>query len=332
MMKLKLKYAISVIRYTIMKLISQWKQVLFLLQFGIICWLIYSKSNTKETVNLQFFYEANPVSKRNANFTLTPHLKREDHFLVILVATRPNEVEERRAIRVTWGQKRMWLGKKVLTLFLIGKDSERWNPGKQSIGEENVQYGDIISQNFIESYNNLTLKTIMGFQWISEFCPKAEYVMKVDSDVFVNVKHLVHFLLKTNKTISSQFFTGFPFINTKPHRGSFAKAYISKTDYPFSVYPPYCSGLGYVLSGELSLKIYEMMGHVKPVRFEDVFVGICLKILGVNLHIPEKELFFIQKPKFDKCVYSRLIAVHGVSPRQLTSYWEDLQGLEISSC
>lgn len=329
-MKLKLTYAISVVRYTIMKLISQWKQILFLLQFGIICWLIYLQSDSNKTINLQFFYEANPVSKRIPNFTLTPPLKceGEDHFLVILVATRPNEVEARQAIRVTWGQKRTWLGKNVLTLFLIGKDDERWN---QSIEEEYAQYGDIISQNFIESYNNLTFKTIMGFQWISEFCPNAEYVMKVDSDVFVNVKYLVHFLLKTNKIIS-EFFTGFPFINTKPHRWFVAKAYISTTDYPFNVYPPYCSGLGYVFSGELSLKIYEMMGHVKPVKFEDVFVGICLKLLGVKLHIPDKGLFFIQKPKFDKCLYSRLIAVHGVSPWQLMKYWEDLRGLEISSC
>ncbi|XP_051873203.1 UDP-GalNAc:beta-1,3-N-acetylgalactosaminyltransferase 1-like [Pristis pectinata] len=318
----------------IMRLISQRKWLFLLLLFSVVFWLIFCTYNTKENISWWWFYKQKPIYKRNSSFTLTPYLKCEgdDHFLVILVATRPNEIEARQAIRVTWGQERMWLSKKVLTLFLIGKDAEHQSHGKQSVEEEFAQYGDIISQNFIESYNNLTLKTMMAFQWISEFCPKAEYVMKVDSDVFINVKYLVTYLLKINKNVSSDFFTGYPFINTKPHRGFVKKAYISKTDYPFSIYPPYCSGLGYVFSGELGLKIYNMMSHVKPIRFEDVYVGICLKILGVNLHIPEEGLFFLKQVKFDKCLFSRLIAVHDVTPQQLNSYWEDLQGLEISTC
>ncbi|XP_069752889.1 UDP-GalNAc:beta-1,3-N-acetylgalactosaminyltransferase 1-like isoform X1 [Narcine bancroftii] len=316
------------------KLISKWKKVLFLFLCGVVCLLIFLKSDSTENFNWQFFYEQNPIYERNSNFTLTPHLKceSEDYFLVLLVATRPNEVETRRAIRSTWGHKRMWLGKRVVSLFLIGKDGEHQSHGKLSMEEEYAQYGDIISQDFIESYNNLTLKTIMAFQWIAEFCPKAEYMMKVDSDVFVNVKNLVIFLLKINKNISSDFFTGYPFINTKPHRGFVTKAYISKTDYPFSMYPPYCSGLGYVLSGDLALKIYKLMSHVKPFRFEDAYVGVCLKILGVNIHIPEKELFFVQKLQFDKCLFSRLIAVHDVTPQQLNSYWKDLKSLEINTC
>ncbi|XP_062900960.1 UDP-GalNAc:beta-1,3-N-acetylgalactosaminyltransferase 1-like [Mobula hypostoma] len=313
-----------------MKPISWWKQLFLLILFSVIFWLIFCTEKPKEKIDWWFFYSQQPIYKWNFNFTLTPHLKCEgdNHFLVILVATRPNEVEARQAIRVTWGQKRMWLGKKVLTLFLIGRDAEHENQGKQPVQEEFAQYGDIISQNFIESYNNLTLKTIMAFQWISEFCPNAEYVMKIDSDVFLNTKNLVNYLLKVNKSVSSDFFTGYPFINTGPHRGFVKKAYISKADYPFSIYPPYCSGLGYVFSGELSLKIFKLMGHIKPIRFEDVFVGICLKILDVNLHIPEKELFFLNQLKFDKCLFSRVIAVHGITPQQLNSYWEDLQGLE----
>lgn len=37
-----------------------------------------------------------------------------------------------------------------------------------------------------------------------------------------------------------------------------------------------------------------MMGHVKPVKFEDGYVGISLTILKVHVHIPDDiQLFFL---------------------------------------
>ncbi|XP_067851467.1 UDP-GalNAc:beta-1,3-N-acetylgalactosaminyltransferase 1-like [Heptranchias perlo] len=318
-----------------MNLFSQRKCFFGLGLFLIACYLIICLNSSKEKVHWMFFHHQKPIYKKNFNFTMSQHLKceHEDPFLVILVATRPKETDARQAIRLTWGQIQIWLGKKVITLFLLGKDVENHSHMRQSIEEENILFGDIISQNFMDSYDNLTLKTIMAFQWISEFCPKAEYVMKADADIFINVKYLVNFLLKINKNISSDFFTGYPFINTKPHRGFVSKAYIPYSDYPFSIYPPYCSGLGYVFSGKLGLKIYKMMSHVKPIRFEDAYVGICLKILGVSLYIPEKrKLFFLQKLKFDSCLFSRLIAVHDVTPLQLISYWKQLKELERTKC
>ncbi|KAI6063241.1 Hexosyltransferase [Aix galericulata] len=73
------------------------------------------------------------------------------------------------------------------------------------------------------------------------------------------------------------------------YRGFYKKTYISYDEYPFSFYPPYCSGMGYILDGNLALRVYEMMNHIRPIKFEDVYVGICLNILKVNIIIPEEE-------------------------------------------
>ncbi|XP_067898276.1 UDP-GalNAc:beta-1,3-N-acetylgalactosaminyltransferase 1-like [Heterodontus francisci] len=321
-----------------MNLFSQRKLFICLCLLIIAFFLItHVNDSSKEKIDWLFFHHQKPIYQNNFSFTMTPHLKCKDEIpsLVILVATRPKEVDARQAIRLTWGQMQTWLGKKVITLFLLGKDEENHIHVRQLIEEENV-FGDIISQDFIDSYDNLTLKTKMAFQWISEFCPKVEYVMKADADVFINIKYLINFLLKINKNISSDFFTGYPLINTKPKRALFTKPIfkfeIPKSDYPFSTYPPYCSGFGYVFSGELALKIYKLMGHIKPIRFEDAYVGICLKILGVNLYIPEKKVFFLHKLKFDSCLFSRMIAVHDVTPHQLLSYWKRLKNVDSTTC
>ncbi|XP_041061289.1 UDP-GalNAc:beta-1,3-N-acetylgalactosaminyltransferase 1-like [Carcharodon carcharias] len=277
---------IAITRSMPMNLLFQ-RKCLFWLCLFILVYVFKTSLNdrSREKINWLLFHHQKPIDRNKFNFTMNPNLKRKDEIpsLVILVVSSPKEVDSRQAIRLTWGQMQIWFGKKVITLFLLGKDVENNRHVRQSLEQENVQFRDIISQDFIDSYDNLTLKTIMAFRWISEFCPNADYVLKADADVFISVKYLVNFLLKINKNISSDFFTGYPLINTKPNRPFFlnairqdkSKFQMSKSDYPFSIYPPHCSGFGYVFSGELGLKTYKLMSHVKPIRFEGVYVGIC---------------------------------------------------------
>uniref|UniRef100_A0A8D2IPM5 Hexosyltransferase n=1 Tax=Varanus komodoensis TaxID=61221 RepID=A0A8D2IPM5_VARKO len=197
--------------------------------------------------------------------------------------------------------------------------------------DESILYGDIIQQDFVDSYDNLTLKTIMAFRWLTEFCSNARYVMETDADVFINVGNLVKLLLNSNA--SENLITGYPLIENQVYRGFYTKNFISYDEYPFKVYPPYLSGFGYVLDMRLARKVYEMMSHVKPIKFEDAYVGICLKILGVNITIPaDPELFFLYQINFDVCKYKHLIAVHGISPEEMITFWQKLTKETSVSC
>ena len=62
------------------------------------------------------------------------------------------------------------------------------------IKAESFIYGDIIQENFIDGYYNLTLKTIMGFKWSSKYCSNAKFIMKLDDDVVVNTFDLLNYL------------------------------------------------------------------------------------------------------------------------------------------
>lgn len=75
--------------------------------------------------------------------------------------------------------------------------------------------GDIIQENFVDSYNNLTLKTILMLKWANNNCVNkgercvnktpmfttnvrvvsVKFIMKCDDDTFVNIPNLVHVLL-----------------------------------------------------------------------------------------------------------------------------------------
>ena len=58
--------------------------------------------------------------------------------------------------------------------------------------DEYRAYGDIVLADFVDTYSNLTLKTLSMLKWINTYCDDADYFLKADDDVFVNIPLLVH--------------------------------------------------------------------------------------------------------------------------------------------
>ena len=49
-----------------------------------------------------------------------------------------------------------------------------------------------------DTYYNLTLKVLFGLSWAAQHCPGFEFVVKVDSDVFLNPFSLIDYFYKRN--------------------------------------------------------------------------------------------------------------------------------------
>ncbi|NXN18186.1 B3GL1 acetylgalactosaminyltransferase, partial [Indicator maculatus] len=308
---------------------------LFLLAFCVLTlwYVIFPSDAGSQQTNLLYFYDYEPLHRQRYLFTLRERSECKDihPFLVILVASRPQDVKSRQAIRIAWGSQHFWWGQRILTLFLLGEDADRADgAGALSVEDKSILYGDIIRQDFMDTYDNLTLKTIMAFQWFTEFCSSARFLMKTDDDVFINTPNLVKFLLRLNS--SENVFTGYPLINNHAYRGVYRRRSISYQEYPFRLYPPYCSGMAYILDGRLALRVYELMSHVKPIKFEDVYVGIYLNILQVNVSAPEENQFFLYKINFDTYRYRQLIAAHGITASEIISFWQALSSHPAATC
>ncbi|KAK0130926.1 Beta-1,3-galactosyltransferase 2 [Merluccius polli] len=94
-------------------------------------------------------------------------------------------------------QETLVQGELIQTVFLLGLPS-RGNITEQQehISKENLQYHDLIQSDFVDSYINLTIKTMVIMDWLATRCPNVSYTMKIDSDMFPNVENLVT-MLKT---------------------------------------------------------------------------------------------------------------------------------------
>ena len=55
------------------------------------------------------------------------------------------------------------------------------------IETESREYGDIVQGGFTDTYRNLSYKNILGKLWSSLFCDQAQFVLKTDDDMFVDL-------------------------------------------------------------------------------------------------------------------------------------------------
>lgn len=249
--------------------------------------------------------------------------KGRNPFLVLLVTVESYDVISRKVIRETWGDLSNYKDVDILRLFLVGQAPVMTSALQRLLEEESAMYGDIILQDFLDTYNNLTLKMLMGMEWVTKFCPNASYVMKIDSDVFLNVNYLVHHLLHPDLPVRQNYLTGFLVSYTGPIRDKVSKWYVPEELYPGNTYPPYPSGPGYVFSGDMARKIYQVAQGIPVINIEDAFIGICLYKLDIPLTRTPGNVFRAEKINYNARTFCNVVIVHNYERDTLRNAWLD---------
>ncbi|XP_018417892.1 PREDICTED: beta-1,3-galactosyltransferase 2-like [Nanorana parkeri] len=257
-----------------------------------------------------------------------PYLIEEDQkcasgppFLLLLIPSIPQENLNRDTLRKTWANETLVNGVNTTRLFLLGRSSSQEIQEKVML--ESSNFHDIIQQDFIDSYNNLTLKTLMGIEWVSRLCPNVSYVMKIDSDMFLNPWFLMDKVLLPSSPVNVNFYTGLVVDSASPQRDKSSKWYMPLSQYSKDVYPSYCSGTSYIFSGDLAGRIYKKAHDINIFPFEDVFVGMCLQSIGIQISKPAGNWFLGEKMKYDRCQFASLVTVHHFTPQELLELWPD---------
>lgn len=246
-------------------------------------------------------------------------------FLVLMVPVAPSDRTSRNVIRRTWGRLPAARGQGLQQYFLLGSTSDGTQTLQQQIMEESRLYHDIIQSDFVDSYQNLTLKTILMFEWLSSHCPSSAYAMKVDSDIFLNVPNLVELLLDAPRR---SYMTGLVTWSAVIERDKRSKWYLPCSVLPeLHYYPPYVLGLGYVFSMDLPQRILDISARVKAVYIEDVYVGLCLRELGVApTDPPYGHLFRAGLPYLlTQCYWGNVITTIMRDSGHLLETWEKYQ-------
>ncbi|XP_034453368.1 beta-1,3-galactosyltransferase 2-like [Hippoglossus hippoglossus] len=257
----------------------------------------------------------------------------ERPFLVLMIPVAPHNREARDVIRNTWGKETTVQGHVVSYYFLLGLSGE--GEGSEVLEEQLLQesrrHHDMLQSDFMDSYKNLTIKTMVMFEWLNSHCPNTSYAMKVDADMFLNVHNLVYMLMTAPRHL---FMTGRVARGSAVLRDHNSKWFMPVSAFPESTYPPYAMGLGYVFSMDLPIKILEASLQIRAIYVEDVYVGLCMRHLGVTLtDPPHSGLFRESRPYFaGNCYWSSVITTILQDSDQLWDVWGIYQTQVLNGC
>uniref|UniRef100_UPI0037E711B9 lactosylceramide 1,3-N-acetyl-beta-D-glucosaminyltransferase A n=1 Tax=Semicossyphus pulcher TaxID=241346 RepID=UPI0037E711B9 len=251
-----------------------------------------------------------------------------DVLLLLFVKSSPENFERRQAIRDTWGNESfVWseLGESVRMVFALGvhPDVGRRSRVQSALLEEDKTYGDLIQQNFLDTFHNLTTKLIMQFHWGHNYCSRAHFFMSADDDIFVHMPNLVKYLREvlSSQSGAKDLWVGHVHRGAPPIRRKESKYHVPYDLYPWPSYPDYTAGAGYVVSGDVATKIYHAtLALNSSMYIDDVFMGICAKAMGVS---PQEHVYFSGEGKapYHPCIYDHMITSHGHAT-DVRSLWQ----------
>jgi hypothetical protein len=95
-------------------------------------------------------------------------------------------------------------------IFIIGNSNQRQNQSYSKIKKEANLYNDIVMVDLDDQYKNILYKHLTIYDWLMKNCHQLSYFIKMDDDVFVNLKRLskhliVNFGLENSMKISKPF-------------------------------------------------------------------------------------------------------------------------------
>lgn len=230
------------------------------------------------------------VNPHDFNYVLNnPELCRSagdsDIYMLIWIHTAPQHFKKRLLIRETWGNPSNFHDLKVRTAFFVGDPRDR--AVQRLLNFEFEKYGDIIQEDFVDSYRNLTYKAIMGLKWVDIHCKSTKIIFKADDDMVVDVFRLVRHIqtlhehgIGTRRTILCDFW-----VNRPVSRDAASKWAVTKAEFEEDTYPPYCPGLALLMTPDLIHPLYVESLHTRYFWVDDVyFTGILPRKQNVTYH------------------------------------------------
>ncbi|XP_017069418.1 beta-1,3-galactosyltransferase 1 [Drosophila eugracilis] len=243
----------------------------------------------------------------------------------------------------------------IRIVFIVGRKDLSSLLENEAVAKEAEKYNDIIQENFMDTYNNLTIKTVMAMKHISQSCLNTTaYYFKCDDDTFVNVPNVLHFLLggtiPVNKitanyhyantykvtlpikrlTARTEVMYGRQYCNVPPLTNKLNKWYMPSYLFRGGVYPNYLCGSGYLLSIDVVPRLYKAALGTKMFHLEDLFVtGLCAEKAGIKR--TNHPLFMSLFPNDENrmCTVKGCFTVHRAKDNLMWDAWYDVNNYSV---
>ena len=147
-------------------------------------------------------------------------------------------------------------------------------------------YKDILLFDFIDNYWNLSIKTILGFNWALKHCNTNIFV-KIDDDIVCNVSRIYREMSRHIRVQGPKGQGQAKVIIGKcrsytavPDRNPNSPSYVYRKTYSGHMFPKTCMGPTYAMSKEAVKSIIAQVRVVPLLKQEDVTIGVLARSSG----------------------------------------------------
>jgi small-conductance mechanosensitive channel len=210
-------------------------------------------------------------------------------------------------IRPTWGH--YGLRNDVAIAFILGR-TDNEDVQKEKEIEMNL-YDDILLANVKDSYKNSTLKSMAMLEWTGRYCSKADYLLKADDDVFINVENLIKFIEKVGDEDKNEpKFYGRFVEGCEPVRSEDSQYFLPFNQFSETIFPDFETGRAYLFSTGIVQLFFEDGLDRRFLQLEDVFMtGVIAEALNVtSVRVTELENTAINVESTGRCELSKYIS------------------------
>lgn len=189
-------------------------------------------------------------------------LLRTPQSVMVIVCSDVRHRDRRKVIRATWARKLQ-----PRPVFLLGIGQNHID-NEMALDEAKI-FGDVIIEDFMDDYQNLTLKTMFALKHFLRLAPDASYFFKIDDDVVLNTYNLDHVMYKF-RDCKGVFGSKEPIRYV--HRDKESKWHVPSWMYAPDKFPVFVNGPAYLISGSIVDNIYRTALATPLVTLEDVFI------------------------------------------------------------
>lgn len=211
--------------------------------------------------------------------------------VLIMQHSKPTNFDKRLDNRRTWIQFTREIPG-VRAIFVVGRNKNVTDPQFQAkLQKEQDLYCDILQVDYVEHYNNNTLKSLHGLKYVLnvDWITNPEFVMKTDDDIYINLPLLTNMLFNSPdyRSNSTSVHRRWPpmigFIYIAPPRLLIPPDqmklkytnYLICPDYMYNKknYPSFTSGTAYVMPWWTVACLYQEALNLPYYFIEDAFMG-----------------------------------------------------------
>lgn len=230
---------------------------------------LYQRTYLPSTEN---YYKGLALSLQNEPYNINSKLTCEEKqriTVLIIVHSAVSYFDKRNAVRSTWANASLLRHYNMRILFFVGMTTDR--DVQHQVEQESLTHQDIVQGKFIDSYRNMTHKGVLWLRWVAEHCPEAEYVLKIDDDVFVNT----FLLAETYRTLPGEMTCELLGNGTnKINRGAYDKWKVALESFKeYKFYPmDMCRGYFVHMTSDMVKRMYNVAKETQFFWIDDVYL------------------------------------------------------------